>query len=85
MIHSARLFYKNHVKDIGYYGFETNQYDPFVANKTVNGFQMKVFWNMDDLKVSHECEFYITRFLYTCETSMEASKPVAVRFTTTLE
>ena len=57
MLRSTLLVYKNIVKDLEDYGFETNEYDPCVANKILNGYQMTVFWHMDDLKVSHKDEF----------------------------
>ena len=33
-----------------------NPYDPCVANKMVDGYQMTVVWHVDDLKVSHKDE-----------------------------
>ena len=35
------------------YGFELNPYDPCVANKMVNGEQLTVCWQVDDLTSSH--------------------------------
>ena len=49
MLHISLLFYKNLVKDLEYYGFETNEYDPSVTKKTGNGSQMTFFWHLDDL------------------------------------
>ena len=37
----------------GSYGFELNPYDPYVANKIVDGAQLTVVWHFDALKVSH--------------------------------
>jgi hypothetical protein len=37
LLESAMLFYKKLVKDLTAYGFEINPYDPYVANKIVNG------------------------------------------------
>ena len=34
-------------------GFVLNPYDPYVANKEVNGSQMTVCWHVDGLKSSH--------------------------------
>jgi hypothetical protein len=34
-------------------GFEINPYDPYVANKTVNGTQMRICFHVDDCKLSH--------------------------------
>ena len=33
-----------------------NPYDPYVANKIVNGSQCTVVWHINDLKVSHKDE-----------------------------
>ena len=35
-------------------GFEINPYDPCVANKIIEGSQMTVMWNVNDLKISHK-------------------------------
>ena len=59
---SALLLYKNLVKDLEDYGFETNEYGPCVANKTVNGSHMTFFWHFDDLNMSHKDSFETTRF-----------------------
>ena len=39
-----------------------NGYDPFVASKMVNGTQMTVVWDMDDLKVSQKDQIAIDDF-----------------------
>ena len=62
MLRDALLFYKNLLTCLDDYGFETNEYDSCVANKKVNGFQMKFVWNLDDLKLSYKDEFEIIRF-----------------------
>jgi hypothetical protein len=33
--------------------FEINPYDPFIANKMMNGSQMPTRWYVDDLMISH--------------------------------
>jgi hypothetical protein len=53
MLQSALLFYKKLVKDLAQIGFETNPYDPCIANRQVNGKQHTVTWHVDDLKSSH--------------------------------
>ena len=63
IICSALLFYKNIVKDLDDYGFETNEYDPCVANNTVNGYQMTVFLYVGDFKMYHKGEFEINIFV----------------------
>ena len=42
MLCSSILFYKKLVEDPEDYGFGTNEYDPCVANKTVNGSYIEV-------------------------------------------
>ena len=53
VINSALLFYIKFVKNLKSIGFELNPHDPCVANKIVNGAQLRVVWHVDDLKVSH--------------------------------
>ena len=50
LLQSALLFYHKLRKELEDYGFEVNPYDPCVANKIINGSQMTVMWNIDDLK-----------------------------------
>jgi hypothetical protein len=53
MMKSALLFYRKLVSELKVMGFETNPYDPCVANKMVNGTQMMIRWHVDDLMMSH--------------------------------
>jgi hypothetical protein len=53
LLMSALLFYNKTVADLEGNGFVLNQYDSCVANKVVDGKQMMVCWNVDNLKVSH--------------------------------
>jgi hypothetical protein len=46
MMKSALLFYRKLVSELREMGFEINPYDPCVANKTINGTQMKIRWHM---------------------------------------
>jgi hypothetical protein len=50
---SATLFYRRLRNDLLEQGFEVNPYDPFVANKVVNGKQLTVCWHVDDLKATY--------------------------------
>jgi hypothetical protein len=34
-------------------GFTLHQYDPWIANKTINGSQCTIVWYVDDTKISH--------------------------------
>ncbi len=53
LLRSALLFYRKLVADLENSGLVINPYDPYVANKVINGKQMTVCWHVDDLKVSH--------------------------------
>ncbi len=53
MMKSALLFYRKLVSELREMGFEINPYDPYVANKMVNGTQMTIRWHVDDLVKSH--------------------------------
>ena len=53
MLRAALLFYKRLMSDLENMGFEVNPYNPYVANKMVNGKQMTVCWHVDNHKVSH--------------------------------
>ena len=54
LLRSALLIYKKLDVELVDLGFEINPYDPYEANKTVNGTQMTVTWHVDNLKVSHK-------------------------------
>ena len=60
MLRAALLFYKRLRSDLENMGFKIKPYDPCVANKTVNGYQMTICWHVDDLKVSHKDENSVT-------------------------
>ena len=62
LLRSALLFYNKLVADLEGDGFVLNPYDSCVANKVVNGEQMKVCWHIDDLKVSHCDPAQVTNF-----------------------
>ena len=53
LLRSAMLFYKKLVVTLESDGFVLNPYDSYVANKVVDGKQMTVYWQVDNLKVSH--------------------------------
>ena len=48
-------------------GFKLNPYDPYIANKMVNGKQMTVCWYLDDLKMFHAKEDVLTAFINCLE------------------
>ena len=62
LLRSALLLYRKLVQDLESNLFILNSYDPCVANKTINGKQMTVYWHVDDLKVSHIDPNEITKF-----------------------
>ena len=49
LMEASLLFYKKLLKDLEDKGFETNPYDPCVANKMINGSQFTIVWHVDDL------------------------------------
>ncbi len=51
---ASLLFYKKFVTSLKKRGFELNQYDPCVANKTVDGKVLTVCFHVDDNKISHK-------------------------------
>ena len=50
---ASLLFYRKFTESLHSIGFETNPYDPCVANRMVNGKQQTVLYHVDDCKVSH--------------------------------
>ena len=60
MLRAALLFYKRFRSDMDNMGFKINLYDPCVANNMMNVHQMTICWHVDDLKVSHKDENYLT-------------------------
>ena len=50
---AALLFYIKFVENLKSIGFQLNPYNPCVANKIVDGAQLTVVWNVNDIKVSH--------------------------------
>ena len=63
LLKSALLFYKKLAGELVDIGFEINPYDPCVANKNVNGTQMTIMWDVDDLMVSHKEPAEVSKFL----------------------
>ena len=43
-------------------GFGINPYNTCVTNKILNGEMMPVVWHVDDVKVSHNDPFEVTKF-----------------------
>ena len=62
LLRSALLFYRKLVSDLESNSFVLNPYNPCIANKMINGKQMTICWQVDDLKVSHEDPQEVTVF-----------------------
>jgi Reverse transcriptase (RNA-dependent DNA polymerase)/Zinc knuckle len=50
---AALLFWRKLTATLEGWGFATNDYDPCVANKMIDGKQCTIAWHVDDLKISH--------------------------------
>ena len=60
---ASLLFYRKLRKELEGYGLIVNPYDPCVANMmTKGGKQLTVVWHVDDLMVSCEDDFELTKF-----------------------
>jgi hypothetical protein len=53
MMLASLLYYKKFVNSLKSIGFETNLYDPCIANKIIQGSQMTICFHVDDCKLSH--------------------------------
>ena len=62
LLQNALIFYKKPRKKLEAYSFVINIYDLCVANDMIESHQMTVKWHMDDLKVSHNDPYQITKF-----------------------
>ncbi len=63
MMKSAILFYQKLVSELKSMGFVVNPYDPCIANKIVDGYQLTLRWHVDDLMISHVDMSAINDFL----------------------
>ena len=61
LLQSASIFYKKFRKDRGTYGFVINTYDPCVANAMIDGYQITDTPHVDNLKISHNDPYHITK------------------------
>jgi Reverse transcriptase (RNA-dependent DNA polymerase) len=62
-LQAALLFWKDLSGALAEWGFELNEYDRCVANKTIDGKQCTILWHVDDLKISHVDEAVVTKIL----------------------
>ena len=65
LMRASLLFYRKLRKELEGYGLIVNPYDLCVANMTTKGGgkQLTVVWHVDDLMVSCEDNFELTKFL----------------------
>jgi hypothetical protein len=50
---ASQLYYHKFTKSLTSVGFKINPYDPCIVNKTVNGTQMTICFDVHDCKLSH--------------------------------
>ena len=72
MLKSVFLFYMGLCQDLESQGFEINPYDPCMANKIIDEYQMTVVWHVDDLKISHKHPCEITKMAMPLSNDMVA-------------
>ena len=63
LLKSALLFYKKLRGDLESMGCEIYPYDPCVANKMIDSYQMKIIWHVNDLKILHKDGWEITEVI----------------------
>ena len=63
LLNNALLFYKKLVEDLEACVYKINPYNKCVANNMIKCKNMTVTWHVDDIKVSHQDAFEITKFL----------------------
>jgi len=51
-LQAAMLFWKDLTHTLTCWSFEVNIYDLCVANKTIEGKQCTILWQLDDIKIS---------------------------------
>jgi hypothetical protein len=77
MIQSALLFFKKFRNDLEQIGFKVNDYDPCVANCSVNGTQHTVTWHVDNVKSSHK-DFRVSNKSYKWLESIYGDPKIAL-------
>eukprot|EP00957_Ditylum_brightwellii_P060771 4614075-Ditylum_brightwellii.AAC.1 len=60
---AALLFWENLANALQEWGFETNPYGWYVANKEINRSQCTVVWHVDDFKTSHKDANIVTEII----------------------
>jgi Reverse transcriptase (RNA-dependent DNA polymerase) len=80
-LQAALLFYKKLKKDLEGRVFNTNPYDPCVANRIIKGRHHTVTWHVDNLKSSHVDPKVNNNFLQWLESTYGNAKLVPVKVT----
>ena len=52
-LQAVLLFWKLLSNTLHQWGIKNNEYDQYVANKTINRRRCTIIWYVDDLKISH--------------------------------
>jgi hypothetical protein len=60
---ASLLYYKKFCKTLTDAGFTFNPYDPCVADKTINGFQLTICFHVDDCKISHSSKEVVSEII----------------------
>jgi hypothetical protein len=60
------------------WGFQTNPYDPCVANKVIEGQQCTVVWHVDDLKISHHSPKVVDMMVKKMEAEFGNEAPLSI-------
>jgi hypothetical protein len=76
---AALLFWQKLTKSLKLRGFIINPYDWCIANKTINGKQCTIVWNVDDLKISHRDSSVIDKIVESLNGEYEKVGKMTVR------
>jgi hypothetical protein len=77
-IQAALLFWRKLTSKLQERGLKLNPYDPYVANKMVDGHQCTVLWHVDDLKISHKKLLAVKGVIQKLEQEFGKESPLSV-------
>ena len=72
------LFWQDLSGALRSWGFEPNPYDICIMNETVGGKQCTIYWNLDDIKISHVRPKAVDEVLYQLTTKYVKMSPLTV-------
>jgi hypothetical protein len=75
---AAQLFWKRLTSQLHTWGFETNPYDPCVANKIIDSTQCTIVWHVDDLKISHSKASAVTDIIELLKGEFGKEAPLTI-------